>query len=91
MAEQGNDFDVDKDGDIDMNDVKHIYLSKTFWVNVIAIVGFGLQQKFGYMIDPGMQVQILGVINIILRSVTHGAVSWTKPVKPVKPEAVQEE
>lgn len=71
-----NDLDVDKDGDVDVQDLKSIYKSKTFWVNVIAIVAFGIQSKFGYIIDETVQVQLLGIINIGLRMVTNQPVTW---------------
>lgn len=82
IPEKFSDFDVDHDGDVDVQDMKCIYRSKTFWVNIIAFVAFGLQQKYGYVVDEGMQVQALAVINIILRSVTKGSVSWTVDKKP---------
>ena len=72
-----NDLDIDQDGDVDFQDIKHIYQSKTFWINFLAIVAFGVQQKFGYVIDESIQFQILGVINIILRSVTSEPVRWS--------------
>lgn len=77
IPDKFNDFDIDKDGDIDIQDVKSIYKSKTFWVNVIAIVAFGIQQKYGFVIDESMQVQVLAVINVLLRAVTSVPVTWT--------------
>lgn len=71
-----NDLDIDKDGDIDFQDVKKIYQSKTFWVNLIAIVAIMAQSKFGFIIDETIQVQLLGIINIGLRMITNQPVKW---------------
>lgn len=71
-----SDFDIDKDGDVDIQDVKSIYKSKTVWVNVIALVAILLQQKFGFVIDESVQMQLLTVINIALRMITKSEVKW---------------
>lgn len=55
---------------------KKIYTSKTFWVNTVAFVSFLIQQRYGYVIDEALQVQIISVINIILRSVSSDGVRW---------------
>lgn len=55
---------------------KKIYTSKTFWVNTVAFIAFLIQQRYGYAIDEGMQVQIVSVINIILRSISSDGVRW---------------
>jgi hypothetical protein len=50
---------------------KKWYLSKTLWVNTIAVVGIIVQGQTGIdYLDPETQVAILGVINLILRVVT---------------------
>ena len=55
-------------------ETKKIYQSKTFWVNLIAIVGIVLNSLYGIEIDAELQATfataILGVINIILRLIT---------------------
>jgi hypothetical protein len=56
---------------------KSIFRSKTFYVNLIAMVAFAVQYRYGYVIDEGTQVQILSVINIILRTVSSEGVSWS--------------
>ena len=56
-------------------DGKKFYLSKTFWVNLIAlvaIVAFGIEA-----VSPETQVAILAVINMILRLVTKEPVVWS--------------
>jgi hypothetical protein len=46
------------------------WLSKTLWVNFIALVAAILQAKFGFVLEPTTQVMILTTINLILRCVT---------------------
>ena len=55
---------------------KAFYLSKTFWVNLIALIAIVLQSKFGYVSSPENQMAILGVINVILRIVTKKPIVW---------------
>ena len=50
--------------------MKSIFHSKTFWVNIIALIALIIQTKYGWIVDESMQMQILAVINIILRYVT---------------------
>lgn len=49
---------------------KKWYLSKTMWVNAIAVVALGIQNAFGWEISPEIQAYALAGINIILRIVT---------------------
>lgn len=56
--------------------IKPIWQSKTFWVNLIALIALGVQQKWGYVIDEAIQVQILTVVNVGIRMATKDAVSW---------------
>jgi len=79
-----NDLDINQNGKVDIQDIKRIYQSKTFWVNFIAILAFIAQQKFGFVMDESIQVELLGVINIILRSVTSEPVRWTAQKKGVQ-------
>ena len=55
---------------------KKIWASKTFWVNVIAIVALWLQAYTGVNLSPETQVQILAVVNIVLRLVTKEPIKW---------------
>jgi hypothetical protein len=55
---------------------KSILLSKTIWVNVLAIIAFVLQSKFGFVIDETTQLQILAGVNVVLRFVTKEPISW---------------
>lgn len=78
------------DGKIDMQDAKRVLASKTIWVNLLAFVAFFLQSKYGYVMDEGMQAQILTIINIGLRYVTSTPIVWGGPT-PKKIEANSEE
>lgn len=49
---------------------KRWYLSKTLWVNAIALVALFLQSQYGFVIDAEEQVAIVAVINLVLRFVT---------------------
>jgi hypothetical protein len=60
------------------NPVKSIFLSKTIWLNLLAIVALVLQKKFGFVIDEALQIEILGFINIALRMITKEPVTWGK-------------
>ena len=72
------------DGKIDLQDAKRIIQSKTIWVNLLAFVAFFLQSKYGYVMDEGMQAQILTIINIGLRYVTSTPIVWGGPEKAAK-------
>ena len=51
--------------------MKKWYLSKTLWVNVVALVAIIAQSVTGKdVLDPGIQGSILAIINLILRTVT---------------------
>ncbi|MCX8207421.1 MAG: hypothetical protein N3G75_06275 [Methanothrix sp.] len=49
---------------------KPITLSRTFWLNVIALVAIVLQDTFGFVITPEEQMAILAVVNIFVRLLT---------------------
>jgi hypothetical protein len=56
--------------------MKSWYLSKTLWLNAIAVLAMLLQTKFGFVIDPESQAGILAVVNLILRVITHQPLEW---------------
>ncbi len=56
---------------------KAFYLSKTFWVNIISIVGVFTAHFAGYEINAEMTVTILGVINVVLRFITKKEITLT--------------
>ncbi|MFA6307093.1 MAG: hypothetical protein WC639_04790 [Patescibacteria group bacterium] len=50
--------------------------SKTFWVNVLALIIFVVQGLTGETwINPAIQAAILAVLNLILRYLTNDAVT----------------
>lgn len=44
--------------------------SRTLWVNIIAIATIVLQAEYGFIISPELELAALGIINLILRSIT---------------------
>lgn len=57
---------------------KHALESKTVWVNIIAFIAFLVQRKYGFVVEESVQAQILGLINIGLRTITKDPVRWSK-------------
>jgi len=55
---------------------KSIWASKTFWTNVVAAVAVAAQIKWGYVVDPSLQMLALAAINTLLRKITNQAVTW---------------
>lgn len=49
---------------------KHWYLSKTLWVNVVFIIAFVAQLKFGFVLSNEEQVAIITVANLLLRLIS---------------------
>jgi len=56
---------------------KSVFLSKTLWVNIIAIVGLFSTSKLGFEINGELTAQILAVINLLLRLITKEPVTWS--------------
>lgn len=52
------------------------YTSKTMWVNIVGVVAIMLQSRYGYVMSPEIQVGVLGVVNIVLRTITKSAINW---------------
>ena len=57
-------------------DSKKFWLSKTLWVNMLAIAALIIQSQTGYVFSPEAQVSILGVLNVLLRVVTKIPIEW---------------
>lgn len=53
-------------------------LSKTLWVNLIAVLAVLIQSQTGVMVDAETQMAILAVVNLVLRVATKEPVSWKK-------------
>jgi len=56
--------------------MKTWYLSKTLWVNIIAVIAFLVQSCFGFVIEPEAQAAILAVVNLVLRIFTGTSIQW---------------
>lgn len=65
--------------------MKAWYLSKTLWVNFVAICVFVIQDLMGIHVSPELQGAALGVINMGLRAITKQAVQWNLPAITDKP------
>lgn len=60
-----------------MNDnTKHLLASKTFWVNILAVIAMLAQSYTGFVLSPEAQASILAGLNIGLRIVTKSEVVW---------------
>lgn len=55
---------------------KKWYMSKMFWVNFIALMSVLMQIYFGKVIQPEIQIAILGVLNMVLRFITKEEIVW---------------
>ena len=55
---------------------KKWYVSKTVWVNVLAVAGIGLQSQFGFVFTPETQAFVLSLVNLGLRAVTKEEIVW---------------
>jgi len=49
---------------------KPLRKSKTFWVNLIALIALIVQTQTGFVVTPEEQTAIVVVVNMILRLVT---------------------
>jgi len=55
---------------------KNPFLSKTLWVNALAIVGMFIYSGNGGEVPPEIATVVLGAINLILRLVTKNPIEW---------------
>ena len=55
---------------------KSIFLSKTFWVNLLALVAMVVQAFTAWVLPPEFQAMALTVVNFILRMMTKQPVEW---------------
>lgn len=49
---------------------KDWYLSRTVWVNIIAIAVMVAQAQCGFIVAPQEQIAALAIINLALRAIT---------------------
>jgi hypothetical protein len=55
---------------------KEFFYSKTFWVNVIALVAIVIQSYTDFVIAPEAQASILVLINLVLRAITGDEITF---------------
>ena len=56
---------------------KKFYLSKTFWVNVLALLVFVIQfYRQEFVLPAEAQAGVLAIINLLLRWITKEPVEW---------------
>ena len=55
---------------------KKWYVSKTFWVNFLALVAFVVQGQVGYVVSPEIQGYVITGVNFLLRFVTKESIVW---------------
>jgi hypothetical protein len=55
---------------------KKWYYSKTFWANIIAGVAVVAQTSYGFVFPMEYQMLALSLVNMGLRKISTGAVTW---------------
>lgn len=55
---------------------KKFWLSKTFWVNLLAIIALIIQSQTSFIVTPETQLSILAVLNVVLRLITKAEIDW---------------
>ena len=55
---------------------KAFYLSKTLWINLLAIIAIVIQSRTGYVMPPEIQVTIYALINLVLRATTGKVIDF---------------
>jgi len=58
--------------------MKTLLKSKTFWVNIVALGVMIVQAKYGFVVEPEIQVAVLALINVALRAITKEEIVWEK-------------
>lgn len=56
--------------------MKKWYISKTLWANAIHVIATLVRAKYGYIMDPELEVALLAGINALLRVVTKEEIIW---------------
>jgi hypothetical protein len=52
------------------------YASKRVWTNVIAIVAYFIQWKYGVIIPIEVQAAVVSLLNLWLVTISPGPVKW---------------
>lgn len=55
---------------------KKWYVSKTVWVNAIALFAMVAQMQSGFIVTPDLQAVLLTLVNLGLRAVTKEEITW---------------
>jgi hypothetical protein len=55
---------------------KKWYYSKTFWANIVAGALVIVQTNYGFVVPAEYQMLIMGVVNMGLRKISSGAITW---------------
>ncbi|WP_051321686.1 hypothetical protein [Chrysiogenes arsenatis] len=55
---------------------KRFWLSKTFWINLLAIIALVVQSYTGFVISLEAQTSILAALNVALRLMTKEPINW---------------
>jgi hypothetical protein len=55
---------------------KKWYYSKTFWANIVAGVAVIVQVSYGFVFPVEYQMLVLSLINMGLRKISSGEVTW---------------
>lgn len=56
--------------------MKSWYKSKTFWVNLIALISIPVRAELGLVLLPEGELALLAIINLLLRKITKEEIVW---------------
>ncbi len=59
-----------------MEPSKKWYVSKTVWVNAIALFAMIAQMQTGFIVTPDLQAVLLTLVNLGLRTITKEQITW---------------
>lgn len=51
-------------------ETKKWYMSKTVWINIVALAGLIAQTQTGFILTPEIQAMALTLVNLAVRAVT---------------------
>lgn len=73
------EVDTDNDGKIEISEAATFILkSRTIQLNLLGLAAIFVQSKYGFVISPELQTELLLIINMFLRTRTTKPVKWTK-------------